>query len=780
MNSMLRWLRGRRPPGQERAEWLEGDVPSPDTHTSDLASDAARAPAPPAAVVAPLPMTLYRAGRPTDAEAAARLALDVDPSDAEAALVIALLTLNGGQALEALRGLSQALKSHPDHPGLLSAHGRALAAAGRGKEALAALKVARGRVPDSGEPLLALASLALASRREPEAFEHLVAATKLQPALADAHYELANLLRARDRLDEALDQYGQAIASDPHHADALNNLGSMYRERGFPDKAAVYLERALKVRPDLASASYNLGMARIDQRRWVDACTLMQAYVERHPKDADAQYWLGNAEMAVGHNGKARVAYLAAVRANGDLLQARWGFAMAQLPAVPQSLAEQSAAPEAFRREIAKLRTWFRSHPNAEGQRAVGAQQPFYLAYIPQNQRTTLAEYGALSTQLMGSWARKVGAPKPMSSPGPRCRVGIVSAHLHSHSVWHAIVRGWVEQLDPAKFELHLFHTGTGRDAETEWAARRATKLVQGLGDWTVWARTISESHCDVVIYPEIGMDSTTTRLATLRLSPVQLASWGHPITTGLPTIDAYLSADAFEDKVADEHYTEKLIRLPRLGCCYRPFGLAPVPVNLAALGIAPGDKMLLCAGTSFKYSPRDDQLLVEIARRCAPCKLVFFRAEPLPLSALLEQRLRQAFEAASIDFDRHVRFIPWQQHASFFGLLDRTDVFLDSVGFSGFNTAMQAIERGTPIVAWEGEFMRGRFASAILRQAGLDEWIANTAEGYVERVARLCDQPAERENVRKQITAARPRLFDDRATVAALGDHLLALVARP
>jgi predicted O-linked N-acetylglucosamine transferase (SPINDLY family) len=778
MNSMLRWLRGRLAPTQDGAAAAEAPAPATDVQGPAPAAEAPHAGPSEPARASSGPMALYRTGRFAEAEAAAAQALAAEASDPQAAQVLALLALDQGRALEALRRLTQALESHPDHPSLLSLHGQAMAAAGRRKEAVAALEQARSRLPGSGEPLLALARVALANRREPEAFDHLVAATKVQPSLADAHHELARLLRARGRLDEAAGELERAIASDPDHADALSDLGSLYRERGQPDKGAAYLERALKIRPDLDAATYDLGLACVDRRRWVEASALLRAYAERHPKDADAQYWLANASMGAGNAGEARTAYLAALRANGDLVQARWGFAVAQLPAVPQSAAEQLAAPEAFRAEVAKLRAWFRSRPNAEGQRAVGALQPFYIAYIPQNHRATLAEYGALCTQLMGNWARKAGAPKPAFSGAPRRRIGIVSAHLNSHSVWHAIVKGWVEYLDPAKFELQLFHVGAHRDAETEWAGRRATRLVQGAGDWMAWARTISESTCDALIYPEIGMDSTTTRLATLRLAPVQLASWGHPITTGLPTIDAYLSAEAFESEAADGHYTEKLIRLPRLGCCYRPFGTAPATANLAAFGIGPGDKVLLCAGTPFKYAPRDDQVLVDIARRCAPCKLVFFRAEPASLSALLEGRLRRAFESAGVDFDQHVRFIPRQAPAAFFGLLDRADVFLDSIGFSGFNTVMQAVERSAPIVAFEGEFMRGRFGSAILRQAGLDEWIADTPEGYVDRVARLCERPSEREALRKRMASARAPLFDDRRTVAALGEHLLALTA--
>jgi predicted O-linked N-acetylglucosamine transferase (SPINDLY family) len=195
-------------------------------------------------------------------------------------------------------------------------------------------------------------------------------------------------------------------------------------------------------------------------------------------------------------------------------------------------------------------------------------------------------------------------------------------------------------------------------------------------------------------------------------------------------------------------------------------------------LGLAPHDRILLCAGTPFKYAPKDDALLVDIARRCRPCKLVFFRARPEPLAAMLEGRLRRDFDEAGLVFDDCVRFVPWQDHSAFFGLLESADVFLDSVGFSGFNTAMQAIECATPVVAWDGEFMRGRFASGILREIDLDEWVTSLPQTFVQRVEALCMDRSLRDRVRGQIAARREKLFDDHASVGALGARLIALAA--
>lgn len=594
--------------------------------------------------------------------------------------------------------------------------------------------------------------------------------------LAHTEFALGNRQRESHKLQAAEQHYRRALVIHPGYGEAYCNLGSLLKDSGRLPEAEQCLSLALQLKPDLVPAYFNLAMMRVDQGLWMDAANLLQRLLALSPKEADAYYWLGNVLTGCGDVVGARKAYLAAVRLSPGYVQARWGHAMAQLPVVAQSAAEQLQAPKAFLRELDKLKPKLLGPYAANNYLAVGAQQPYFLAYIAANHRAVLKTYGTLCAQLMQPWAEKVGLPKPsVNRPGKR-RIGIVSAHIHGHSVWHALIRGWVEHLDPSVFDVQIFHTGTERDAETEWASHRVAQFRHGLGSWMNWAKAVADARLDVIIYPEIGMDATTIRLSALRLARVQLAAWGHPMTTGLPHIDAFIGAEAFEHSGSTEHYSESLLALPRLGCCYRPFGTPPARVDFSSWGIQPTDTLLLCAGTPFKYAPQHDAMLVEIARRCQPCKLVFFKQESQSLSRLLEQRLRAAFLSAGVDFEASVAFIPWQPQATFFAFLDRTDVYVDSIGFSGFNTVMQAVERGAPVVAFEGEFMRGRFASAVLRQMGMDEWVATSTEQFVGLVERMALDDTARARVKQQLVDRSKRLFDDQETVAALAGHLLRL----
>jgi predicted O-linked N-acetylglucosamine transferase (SPINDLY family) len=344
-----------------------------------------------------------------------------------------------------------------------------------------------------------------------------------------------------------------------------------------------------------------------------------------------------------------------------------------------------------------------------------------------------------------------------------------VSQFFRDHSVWNALMKGWFQQLDGGRFALQAFCLDPYQDAETRYARSRASRFEQGHAGLRQWAAAILEAQPDVLIYPEIGMDPRSVKLASMRLAPVQAASWGHPETTGLPTIDAYLSAAGLEPAAAQSHYTERLVALPNLGCCVQPGATDPVAPDDAGLGLEPGVPVLICPGTPFKYAPEQDGVLAEIAHRLGRCRLVFFEYRTRALSAALRARLAAEFTRRGLDFGRSAVFLPWQSRAAFLGLLRRADVFLDTMGFSGFNTALQAVECGLPVVTREGRFLRGRLAGGILKRAGMADLVCADEAQYVALAVRLAQDADYRSEIRKRMAAGQPALFGDLEPIRAL-----------
>jgi protein O-GlcNAc transferase len=268
-------------------------------------------------------------------------------------------------------------------------------------------------------------------------------------------------------------------------------------------------------------------------------------------------------------------------------------------------------------------------------------------------------------------------------------------------------------------------------------------------------------------------MDVVTLQLARRRLAPTQITTWGHPETSGLPTIDLYLSGENFEPVHAQQYYSEKLVPLLNLGNCYKGRVQHAVEPDLSALGIDTMRPILICSGTAFKYQAEHDRVLTQIASQVDGSQLIFFRQRPESLSDLLKARLQRAFSQAGLDFGQHVNFIPTQPLEVFHGLLGRAHVALDTIGFSGYNTAIQAIESGLPLVTREGQFLRGRLASGILRRLGMTELIAQTTDEYVSLVVKLVNDSAFQKRVRSEVVRRRAILYDDIGSIRHLEDVL-------
>ena len=603
-----------------------------------------------------------------------------------------------------------------------------------------------------------------------------------------AHFNLGNVYGALNRIEEAISCYRKAIALNPDYLDPHFNLGNTLQRLGRLDEALVSYRRALSLNPHFAAALNAEGVVHGEQRQWNEAIFSFQRAISIKPDFGEAHQNLGHALTKVGNLAEALPSYRRAVSLMPESALARWAYTMAQIPLVYEADSDLDVFRLAFSRELDELAAWFAASSKrmAMGFEAVGGHQPFYLAYQEENNRQLLSRYGDLCTRLMRAWQDGQGVAAPVVRKRPKVAVGIVSAHFCDHSVWSAVIKGLLLKLDRTRFDLDLFYLGVVQDQETLFAKSRASYFEQGKKELRQWVETIHSRELDVLIYPEIGMDLMTAKLASARLAPVQVVTWGHPQTSGLPTMDYFLSAEDFEpanaqgDPPAQEHYTERLVMLPHLGCSYSPLPVTAVAPNLAGMGIDLESPLLLCPGLPFKYLPQHDWILVEIARRLGKCKIVFVVGARMEnLSARLRERLDQAFARAGLDFSKYVVFISWQQRSEFYGLMKRVDVFLDTIGFSGFNTAMQAIECGLPVATRDGRFMRGRLGSGILKRMGLPELVAQSDEDYIALAVRLAREPDYNRHIRGRIEANRPVLFDDTAPIKGLEDFLVNVTKR-
>ena len=638
---------------------------------------------------------------------------------------------------------------------------------GRKHDAIATMALALALAPTSAAILSDYASMLMEVGNARAALDHYDRALALHPGHPTLHCNRGKCLHALGQYSQAIASFDRVLTAEPAHADALNDRAHALLALGQYSAALQDADQALSILPRFPAALNNRGVALRGLRRRGDAREALEAALNLQPAFPAALYNLGLLLLEMGESDAARNKLVMALELNPDLAEARWALATGRIPLVATSAEVGDAAYERIKNDLHELDQWF-----AMGRmhlfNAVGESHPFYLAYQERNNRTLFGINGALCSRLMQHAAAENDWTAVAPPEGP-VRVLIISAQISDHPVWNAIVKGWISGIDSRDIELHLLHLGTKTDHETSWAMRAAKSFPPRPQNLHEAVARVREIRPHIIVYPEIGMDPLTLKLASMRLAPAQMAAWGHPETTGLPTMDYYLSADLFEPDQAQDVYSEKLVRLPGLGSCYRPLSAPATEVDLTVLGISSDVPLLLCPGTPYKYSPGYDAVLIDIAKRLATCQFVFFLSDYRELSEKLRDRIAASFRAAGMNAEQFCKFIPWQDRGTFYALMRKADVFLDTMGFSGFNTAMQAVECGLPIVTVEGRFMRGRFASAILRHIGLDELVAGNAADYADIVARVATDRNYRNALSARIEHRRTELFNDQGSLRYL-----------
>jgi protein O-GlcNAc transferase len=228
------------------------------------------------------------------------------------------------------------------------------------------------------------------------------------------------------------------------------------------------------------------------------------------------------------------------------------------------------------------------------------------------------------------------------------------------------------------------------------------------------------------------------------------------------------------EPPEGDAHYTERLIRLPNLSIAYEPLALAPAAVSRADIGVADDAIFYWCCQSLFKYLPHYDWVFPRIAAAVPDARFVFIKYNRGDaVTQIFRERLNAAFGAAGLDAARYCVFLPPMDMARFAGIGRLADVFLDSLGWSGCNSTLEALAGDLPVVTMAGDLMRGRHSAAILTMLGLPELIAKTPDGFVELAIRLGRDSEARQRLRARIGRDKHRLYGDHAAIDGLARYL-------
>ena len=672
-----------------------------------------------------------------DALALAQAAADAAPTDPLLQIRLAEAQEEAGQLTAAIQSVRTAIRLRPEHAEAHAYLGLLLA--------------------DAGDTEGAIASL----RR----------AVELKPGYVRAWNNLGSALRKAGRLTEAVAAIRKALELQPDYAFGHATLGLLERDLGDEPAAEASLRTAIKLRPDLRGALVGLAGLLQQQSRLDESA---QLYVRALKLSSAPNEWfqLGSVLADRGEPLRARDAFARALAADPRHLRAALGFHLT-LPMLYDSAEHIASARTAYAEGLAALEALV--EPCTRGRPVADVLEGwqwsnFLLPYQGQDDRELQQRYAQLVARSIDIVAPDLRRPPASRAKSGKLRIGFASAFFKIGTVG-MYFRRWITGLDRSRFEIVVYHLHPGIDAIGSEVAESVDQFRHLVGPrWRITevAKAIRDDALDVLVYLELGMHSLTFALAALRLAPVQCAAWGHPTTTGHPTIDYYLSAAAMEPPAAAEQYSERLILLPGIGTQYSPPAI-PDDTDRERFSLPLDKVLLLCPQSLFKVHPDNDDLLAAVLAAARDATLVLFEGRHPLLTDRFMRRLERAFAARGLAIRERALVLPSLSHPDYLRVNKVCDAMLDTLHWSGGNTSLDALACGVPIVSLPGALMRGRQTAGMLDVLGATDLIASDRDDYVRIAVKLATDARWRAEQRKRILDQRERLFDDRAPIDRL-----------
>lgn len=619
-------------------------------------------------------------------------------------------------------------------------------------------------------------------------------ALKIQPDFAEAHNNLGNVLRKKGQLGEAESSYRKAVCSKANFAEAYSNLGITLKDMGRLDEAETACRQSLAIKPAYANAHSNLGVVLHEMGRWNEATESYRRALEITPHSAETLSNLGAALQNLDLLDKAEASHRLALQIKPDLADAHYnlGTTLKNLERLDEADTSYLKACQlgidaartkralmlpaimGTRQQVLETRARFERNLDALMADRTALADPlknigetnFYLAYHGLNDHDLQIKVAKYYEQACPSLLYVAPhCAKPASDTQRPIRVGVFSRFFYSHSVSLCFSKVIVALSLNGRFEVTLIsehaidetiYSGfVGRRLRVPNNLARAKEAIAGL-------------ELDILMYLDIGMEPLSYFLAFSRLARTQCVLPGHPVTTGIKNVDYFLSSGLFEPVCADEHYSEKLVRLPRP---VFHFERPAVPATLKTrhdLGLPAGQHLYMCPMKLQKLHPDFDEAMSRVLQLDPNGVIVLFADHTYPhwKKALLKRFETTMPEEAR----RRIIFLPWlKEPGDFVSAIAAADVVLDPFHFGIGSTVVVTGITGTPLVTKAGEFMRGRVGAYWCEILGTAECIVDDTEAYARKAVEIADNPQLRDKLRATILKNNFRLYEDLQPVEGL-----------
>jgi predicted O-linked N-acetylglucosamine transferase (SPINDLY family) len=293
------------------------------------------------------------------------------------------------------------------------------------------------------------------------------------------------------------------------------------------------------------------------------------------------------------------------------------------------------------------------------------------------------------------------------------------------------------------RFQIFCYDNSNQKKAETDFTARKLRSynnakwfVIENKTDQEILQQIVND---DLDILVDMMGHTRNTRMNILQYKPARviISYFAYPSTNGLKEIDY-----RFTDKYAtppniQKYFVEKLYYLPNGFQCYTP------PQDIESIKDYTRDKYkinLCCFNNPIKLSKPTIETFAEVLKRLPQAKLYLrycYYNSSYIRQIIIKQFIELGIEKERLD-------IGSMELLDALNFYNKMDIVLDPFPYNGGTISSEAIYMNTPLITLAGSNYVSRVGVSLLSNLGLEKYIANTREEYVQKVVNLAQDPNE------------------------------------
>ncbi len=335
-------------------------------------------------------------------------------------------------------------------------------------------------------------------------------------------------------------------------------------------------------------------------------------------------------------------------------------------------------------------------------------------------------------------------------------KIGFISTNFGLSSVGRDRI-GIIRNMNKDLFDVSIFHFNHKDDYYHQLCLNSGFKNIILPFTFEEQIKMIEKEKLDILIYADIGMQEQTYLLAHCRLAPTQMTTIGHSETSGINTIDYYISSELYENLNCQEHYSEKIILHKSLLFFYYDHVYDKILNSCEEYDFKfnKNYKQLVCLQFLHKISEDDLNIFYNIIKLNNNIELIFVNGtNDLTCKEIINKKFKE--------FINRIIILQKLKTSHFYQLIKKSYLILDTYPHGGCNTGLESFYYNKIVITKPSNFLRGRFIQGFYKKMNILDNIVNTNEEYCEKVNYYINNELEKNIMEQKINENKYILFND------------------